>query len=222
MSSKLLSRRRPKRHSHSVTSTTSTTPESPQRDGSPCDSPTAASTPSDTGTVPQNVTDAFAEVHPSLVEYLSLFPQASLAVVDPSQQPYTSAATPTATASTPMDTDMQPQFNLQAHVQPAGMTATSLANTAAAQYPQLFGNMADVTQAHIQQPHVQPHGQPSEPMNFAGDGLSMLNMSDMGFTEDVMMSEHWMNLMRETGILDSNGNFAGVQNGDFLPQDLMF
>ena len=47
-------------------------------------------------------------------------------------------------------------------------------------------------------------------------------MSDMGFTEDVLMSEQWMNLMKETGILDSNGNFAGVQNGEFLPQDLMF
>ncbi|KAF7790230.1 hypothetical protein EIP86_001182 [Pleurotus ostreatoroseus] len=225
MSSKLLSRKRPKHHSNSVTSTTSnnvSSPESPQRDASP-ESTTAASTPSDTSTVPQNVSDAFAEIHPSLVEYLSLFPQASLAVVDPSQQPYTSTATATnsTTAPSPMGPQMQPQFAPQPHAQCNGMTATSFASNTAAQYPQLFGNVStSMAQSPVQ--HQQTQMPQQEPMDIASDGLSVLNMSDMGFTEDVLMSEQWMNLMKETGILDSNGNFAGVQNGEFLPQDLMF
>ena len=62
-----------------------------------------------------------------------------------------------------------------------------------------------------------------EPMSFLGEPVGGLGaIPDMGFTEDVLMSEQWMNRMRGTGILDSSGNFAGVQNGAFLPQELMF
>ncbi|KAJ3528129.1 hypothetical protein NM688_g8035 [Phlebia brevispora] len=224
MSSKLLSRKRPKQHTNSTASAASaastastavSTPESPPRDSSPTDSTTSASTPSDTSTVPQNVSDAFAQVHPSLVEYLSLFPSASLAVVDPSQQPYT--ANSTVTSSTPIASPMQPQYP---QPQPQQQQTNGVPNNTA-QYPQFFGSLpSDAAQNHAAQ---QTQAQVQPPLNFLGDqSLSALNMPDMGFTEDVMMSEHWMNLMRETGILDSNGNFAGVQNGEFLPQDLMF
>lgn len=208
MSSKLLNRKRPKQHSTSSVSTNATTPESPRRDTSPSESTTTASTPSDTSAVPQNVSDAFAQVHPSLVEYLSLFPaSASLAVVDPSQQPYNPA--------TPANPPLQEQY-------PQSMDGITNTST---QYTQFFSGVSSQGQPATQNGTTQQaQAMPvQEPLNFLGEpSLSALNLPDMGFTEDVLMSEHWMNLMRETGILDSNGNFAGVQNGDFLPQELMF
>ncbi|PSS35349.1 hypothetical protein PHLCEN_2v1686 [Hermanssonia centrifuga] len=205
MSSKLLSRRRPQ---HRSVSSTSSAPESPKRDDSPGASPTA-STPSDTSTVPQNVSDAFAEVHPSLVEYLSLFPaSSSLAVVDPSQQPYTSSSS----LATPMAQPMENHY-----AQPMDGVATSPASA----FPDFFSGLPA---QRNQTPGVQQtqRMQVEEPLGFLNDqSLNALNMQDLGgFTEDVLMSEQWMNLMKETGILDSNGNFVGMQTGDFLPQEL--
>lgn len=107
-----------------------------------------------------------------------------------------------------------------------GVTATSIAagTAAAAAYPPYFSNGHHV--ASSPQQTAPAHSMSQEPMSFLGEpglgGLNIGNIPDMGFTEDVLMSEQWMNLMRETGILDSNGNFAGVQNGTFLPQELMF
>lgn len=213
MSSKLLSRKRAKHHTSAApTSASASSPESPMRDSSPSGSTTSASTPSDTSTIPQNVSDAFAQVHPSLVEYLSLFPTASLAVVDPAQQPY-APVPPAAPPVPPLPQYQQPE-------QMEGITATS---AAAASYPHFYQQPPPLQTQ--QQPQQQQQQQPiaQEPLGYMhGDSLSALNMPDMGFTEDVLMSEHWMNLMRETGILDSNGNFTGGSNGDFLPQELMF
>ena len=51
----------------------------------------------------------------------------------------------------------------------------------------------------------------------ADPNLTALSMPDLGFTEDVMMTDHWMNLMRQTGILDSTGNYAAVGAGQHQP-----
>lgn len=220
MSSKLLSRRRPKHHSSASTATSSSSPESPQRDSSPSDGATAASTPSDSGGIPQSVSDAFAEVHPSLVEYLSLFPAtASLAVVDPTQQTYNSP-TPMSPNSPMAQQQMQNHF-----AQPMnGMSSST------APYSQFFGAVhcqpaqtatsAAQRQAQTQAAQQIPHASP-ESLGYLGEPMSGVALPDMGFTEDVLMGEHWMSLMRETGILDSNGNFIGMQNAQFS-SELMF
>ncbi|GJE93221.1 fungal specific transcription factor domain-containing protein [Phanerochaete sordida] len=237
MSSKLLSRRRPARRQPSQASCASSPTvahsDSPPRDTSP-GATTAASTPSDSGSsVPQNVSDAFAQVHPSLVEYLALIPSsASLAVVDP----------PTA-AQLAMGADGRMNGRMNGNGMNGGMngnldgggmagmngieptaTTPTAANGLGGQTPvpafqgmspsfqQFFADMQGGG-APAQQQQAQPQMAPGD--FFGGGatpdaGLAALSMPDLGFTEDVMMTDHWMNLMRQTGILDSSGNYAAV------------
>ena len=220
MSSKLLTRRRPGKRptsqsqpASSPSPTSATHADSPPRDSSPGAS-TTASTPSESGSgssssVPQNVSDAFAEVHPSLVEYLSLIPSsASFAVVDPPPQQQVpmngsngngvngagmsglngSETTPTATNGFGGQTPVGYAQDMN------GMTS----------FPPFFTDPSMQQQQQAMGP-----GMPG--MEFFGSAdpsLAALSMPDLGFTEDVMMTDHWMNLMRQTGIMDSNGNYT--------------
>ncbi|EKM50097.1 uncharacterized protein PHACADRAFT_264633 [Phanerochaete carnosa HHB-10118-sp] len=232
MSSKLLSRRRPgKRQSQSISSSSPvqspsvSNMDSPPRDSSPGAS-TAPPTPSDSGSssVPQNVSDAFAQVHPSLVEYLSMFPSsASLAVVEPppAQQILVNGtngvngvngvnglngmdgmdASTTPTAANGLGGQTPIGFQ-------QGMNGGMNGMTPQASFQQFFTDMQGAAASQQQQsmspdmPGVEFFGSGTDP------GLAALSMPDLGFTEDVMMTDHWMNLMRQTGILDSNGNYA--------------
>lgn len=208
MSSKLLTRKRTKQSStSSVTSPGgSALPDTPPREQSP-GAPTSASTPSDSSSVPQNVSDAFAQVHPSLVEYLSLFPSStSFAVVDPPQSGDGLNMTPTSAIAP------------QAPVNFSQTPAVNGANPSPA-YPNFFDMSHNDSMQGVKE--SAPHA--NEPLNFLDPTMAALSMPELGFTEDVMMTEHWMNLMRETGILDSNGNYAGMapangQQSSFMPQ----
>ena len=247
MSSKLLSRRRPnKRSSQAASCTASPGPstaghssaDTPPRDTSPGAS-TAASSPSDSGSsIPQNVSEAFAQVHPSLVEYLSLFPSsASLAVVDPPQQlPMNGGGDATMTPLTPVNYAQQGLNGVNgmngsgmgaSGMDGSGMNGTGM-NSASTSFPPMFSDMgAQPTMG----PGVPPPTAVADTSNLdffgsADPNIAALSIPSLNFTEDVMMTEHWMNLMRQTGILDNNGSYVALSNGQqqqhgqqqFMPQ----
>ena len=240
MSSKLLTRRRPNKRSSQSVSTSSPGPsatsgDTPSRDSSPPVS-TAASSPSDSGSsVPQNVSDAFAQVHPSLVEYLSLFPaSASLAVVDPPPEFPMDASSPGNIApQSPINYPQQGMNGLNgaahnglngAAVNGAGMNGVSMNGAGMNGSPASFQAMfPDLSGRSSMGPGMASGGGGGASANmdfFAGaadPNIAALSMPDLGFTEDVMMTEHWMNLMRQTGIMDSNGGYAALSNGQSQP-----
>jgi hypothetical protein len=244
MSSKLLSRRRrPKNSSVSSTdgavgSDTVSSPSVASADSPPSDaSNTNASPSTDSGSVPPSVSEAFEQVHPSLVEYLSMHPQNStLAVVEPSQQifPPLSPTSPSSNGPSSMTMPQTPS-GMSPH-QPIMVPANyhNLTNSIPplATFPQFFGNGAfaplpavSTTNAHM---FTHPHAHPgvngidaispssqhlSSYMGGDGSGGGFSSWSEMGLTEEVLMSDHWMNLMRQTGIFD-NSMFSAPGTAD--------
>ena len=100
-----------------------------------------------------------------------------------------------------------------------------------AAFPQFFGPNP---QLPPQSQFAQPTGlAPVHPLAYVtGDGsaAALNNLSDLGFTEDVIMSDHWMSLMRQAGIFDNHATFSTAgsssqTNGDpaaFATQSSMF
>lgn len=196
MSSKLISRRRPRPSATSspVASSTSgsaPSPASSSADSPPRDTSPSASTPSDSGTVPQNVSDAFAQVHPSLVEYLSVYPQGStLAIIEPPPQQPFSLLSPTSSTSPPPSLS---NVNYEA-------MDTNADTMTPASFPQYYGhNPHQPSQNMFQQNGVHPQ----DPLSYlGGSNLSSFNFADLGFTEEALMSDQFMSLMRQAGIFD--------------------
>ena len=242
MTSRLLSRRKKQHSSSASTSTTassnstssSTTTTPATSNGTPSNHPgsspdppsptSSASTPSDNSsnsTVPQNVKDAFRDVHPSLVEYLSLFPSnSSLAVVDPSQpliEPPSlmssrSASTMSSAVPSPFSPHfpsntfpITPQSSVSSAVAPPMQSSSSTTPTA----PDGLSIFSDLPQ------------QPTQPQQSIADLQTLFAMDvgalpestnpmNMGFSDEVLMNEQWMNLMRDAGIFDSPSSSASV------------
>lgn len=80
---------------------------------------------------------------------------------------------------------------------------------ASAAFPQFFGV----------NPQLPPQAQfsqstgvaPIHPLAYVtGDGTAtaLSNLADLGFTEDVIMSDHWMSLMRQAGIFDNHATLT--------------
>jgi hypothetical protein len=235
MSSKLLSRKRPAKRASQPTFSPSAGPspsvasaDSPpqERDSSPGVG-TSASTPSDSGSsVPQNVSEAFAQVHPSLVEYLSLFPSsASLAVVEPPPQ----QALMNGSGSS--DVEMNGSgINGSSVGLPSALSTASMSPQPSMSFVQGVSRVPEPPAAFqplypdLSPPQANMAPQmPTQSVNpmagmmgfYSGDpNVAALSMSELGFSEDVTMTEHWMNLMRQTGILDSNGNYATSSSQD--------
>ncbi|KAI0343340.1 hypothetical protein BDW22DRAFT_1374694 [Trametopsis cervina] len=204
--------------SSSVSSPAQSSPESPSRDASP--GLTHVSSPSESVSIPQSVSEAFAQIHPSLVEYLSIHKNSTLAVVEPPQQIF--PPTPPTTLPSMVPLSAMQSMNYQP-------MDTSLHNGPATFQP-LFSNESPLAAQSI---FTQPNGSnPQDSMNYFTEdaNMSMLaNMADLGFTEDVLMSDHWMNLMRQTGIFNQGMFTSSPTNGDssmppFMPQaqNMMF
>ncbi|KAI0682175.1 hypothetical protein BC835DRAFT_1300198 [Cytidiella melzeri] len=231
MSSKLLSRkRRPKASSISTTDGTPVTEsasspsnssaESPSRDTSPGFS-NPVHLPGDSGSVLQSVSEAFEQVHPSLVEYLSIHPQNStLAVVEPPHNLFN----PHCPLNSATTTHTMPSPHSQPLMVPANYSILNhtLADTSSG-FPQFFAGDAHAQQAasHFpQSPHPQQQQgvTPQYPLSYLlGDGnvTTLAGLTELGFTEDVIMSDHWMNLMRQTGIFDQQEGLATTTAGAF-------
>ncbi|EGO01985.1 hypothetical protein SERLA73DRAFT_177669 [Serpula lacrymans var. lacrymans S7.3] len=156
------------------------------------DSPkSSASTPSSTSTDEGSHSEPIPEVHPSLVEFLSLLPSSS----STSTQNYNnhnprSSSTAFDSGLYSMQMDM-PSYSLP-NLSPSPMAYDQ--NNA-------FGNFSDVNMAEG----------PSTSMPDAGSAANFIDM-DMGMilSGDSGIDERWMSFMRDSGILDSN--FNGVPN----------
>lgn len=199
--SKLLSRRTPaKRHSSgSVTSMhTSPTP-------SPADSEAQS---------PQSPSD-LPEVHPSLVEYLSLFPQSQYLSTSPANL---NTTFPPAGPSEPINTyssipSMQHLYNqLGSTVQPP---ISSLPNW---QSPSNSGSSRSSFDTStpmgngFQEPSTSATNNPIsmyQPLDGSADSPPDGSLMDLGMlmSGESGMDEQWLSFMRDSGILDgSNGN----------------
>ncbi|KAI0091551.1 fungal-specific transcription factor domain-containing protein [Irpex rosettiformis] len=219
MSSKLLTRRRkPKPSSIStpvdgtpsteiISSPSTSSADSPPRDTSPGFN--AANVSHDSGSVPRNVSEAFAKVHPSLVEYLSIQPQNStVAILEPMQGAFDSATPITPTTSNSTVQSILPEQNpIMVPASYQGMNTAPLDATAA--FPQFFGANPQLSP---QAQFAQPTGiAPVHPLAYVtGDGsvAALTSLAELGFTEDVIMSDHWMSLMRQAGIFDNHATFS--------------
>ena len=220
MTSKLLSRKPPKvkkARTDSPRRQESMDVSSPLSDGHDhsSSSPEAAPTPTSESSVPQNVRDAFNDVHPALMDYLSLFPS-SVAVVDTSKplvDPPMSLPSPPSSAPTP-DVSSFSSFSQ------AG--ASGAASASSAFSPPMLGNATPFapTPSSSSSFSSAPDVQMQNANGFAALGDGMMDPSGWfnvmggiapnvaGFMENVplggdaaMLDEQWMNLMRDTGLL---------------------
>ncbi|KAI0741388.1 fungal-specific transcription factor domain-containing protein [Daedaleopsis nitida] len=191
---------------------------------SPGPTPQTVSTPSDDGVpLPQTVEEQMSNVHPSLMEYLSLFPaDASISFMD---------VDPTAaSASAP---GAQPQGS------PPPFPTSAPFATMPSQTP--AGAMPAHQPPHL--PHQQLHTSAPPPQPLSGDALQFLNVlpaanaggpigdphmffANNTFPADIFdgsfapgeLGEQWHSLMRETGFFDAQGTlrqdgFAQQQQG---------
>ncbi|EMD39103.1 hypothetical protein CERSUDRAFT_112795 [Gelatoporia subvermispora B] len=208
MSTKLLSRKRAERPS-SKTGSESPTTTMHSRSASRSAS-TPASTPSDSGTATQEAMEQFNDVHPTLMEYLSMFPaSSSFALVDPSQPALETLA---AAGALPTQQQVQPQAQLPMQAQ-SGMQMHTLQGIPSSFTQTLPPESATPTQA----PQVVQQ-QFNDISAFFGTAHEMPPMPTDMFgapfvSGDVEMSEQWKSLMQETGIYDATGNFTGLGFG---------
>ncbi|TCD68011.1 hypothetical protein EIP91_011622 [Steccherinum ochraceum] len=226
MASKLLSRKPPKvkkqrtdspRRQDSLDS-----PSSESRDHSSA-SPEAAATPSDASSVPQNVRDAFNDVHPVLMDYLSLFPS-SVAVVDTSKPlvdpPMSTSSPPSGSNTSEMSSFASPYSQGSTSAFSPNMIANGAAGVASAGTAFVAAAASIPGTSYNQDIEMQNNGFAQQVMSPINDDL----MDDSGwyyntwngtgshipsFMENLplggdhaMMDEQWMNLMRDTGLFD--------------------
>ncbi|TBU24176.1 fungal-specific transcription factor domain-containing protein [Dichomitus squalens] len=204
------------------------TPVSPSQATTPAPtsvaSPQSASTPSeDGGPLPPQVEDQMEDVHPSLMEYLSLFPSAaSISVVNGQQQqpmdttpsvfspaalgssPFTNMRTPSSAAGVP-GLRHQPQPQPQSQPQ-AGPSTPTGRGTEPVGDPLAFFNVLPDSGAVAA-------GLPDPSLVFAAMGMGQPDMGPLG--TNIFGSsfgggdfgDQWTSLMRETGFFDAQGNF---------------
>ncbi|KAM5534515.1 hypothetical protein V8D89_011847 [Ganoderma adspersum] len=250
VTNKFLSRRknrfpsRPRAERERCESCQNDSPVSPSQATSPgqtsgaAASPQSASTPSDDGGLPPQVEDQMEDVHPSLMEYLSLFPSAaSISVVNDHQQ----AGPSQHPRSNLMDTSVAPSVT--------GSTSASVFSSSAGAGPSTFSPM------HVQSPTIAAatttsptpmtgiHTQPQQGVPSPADPLSFLNVLPeasgiggsvadpslffAGLAHDPVsldanvfnsafgggdFGDQWNSLMRETGLFDAHGNFKQDHN----------
>lgn len=196
-------------------------------------SPQSASTPSDDGGVPlpQQVEDQMEDVHPSLMEYLSLFPSAaSISVVNNQQQQQQQSGL--------MNSSVTPS------VSGSASASASVFSSPAGAGPSAFSPM------HVTSPTITPtttisstpmagiQTQPQQGVPSTADPLSFLSvlpetsglggaMADPSLFFSALahdpaaldtnifgsafgggdFGDQWNSLMRETGLFDAQGNF---------------
>ena len=229
----------------SPTSTAATTPAPPPNSTTPH---TAASTPSDDGTpLPQNVEEQMSSVHPSLMEYLSLFPSdASVLVVNPPQMPppqpqHRTSLDNAATASTSSTDSVLGQSTRMTSPnavlpRPVSQPISVLPGV----LPQSDVKAAvQPAQPQLQpQPQAGPSTAPPDPLQFLDTVLPDANATgpiadpslfftmgpdlstgifDGSFTPGEL-GEQWTSLMRQTGFFDTTGTDPFAANSDTYPQ----
>ncbi|KAI0794297.1 fungal-specific transcription factor domain-containing protein [Fomes fomentarius] len=187
--------------------------------------PHSMSTPSDDGSpLPQNVEEQMSNMHPSLMEYLSLFPgDASISVMDidpatpPPSQPSVFASSPSASSS----------FATQSMGGIDGI-AGILPNAAAG--PSGTAPQGDLLQFLNVLPDGNASGSPAEPSLFFSGNSVNGNAMHPALSTDLFasfptgeLSEQWNSLMRETGFFDSQGDLLldqmeSVPQGDAYPR----
>lgn len=133
----------------------------------------------DVAAVPRDFpADTFADVnvHPSLIGYLSSYPDASF---------FSSTGLP-GTHEIPIsstDVDLQQQG-----LSPSPFMENLASSSNLSSYPAIDFSLPSFSNGH-----------------------ASMDLHDFGFAEDVMMTDYWTVLMRETGILDSSGDLASMQ-----------
>lgn len=205
----------------SSTPTTSTPTPTPSSGANAAATPHSMSTPSDDGSpLPQNVEEQMSNMHPSLMEYLSLFPgDASISVMD-------------------IDPATPPHSHSQPSVSSSSLAAQSMGGIdgIAGILPNAAAGLSG-TEPHgdlLQFLNVLPDGgaseSPAEPsLFFSGNSLSG-NMVHPALSTDLFasfptgeLSEQWNSLMRETGFFNSQGDLLldqmeNVPQGNAYPR----
>ncbi|KAI0675641.1 fungal-specific transcription factor domain-containing protein [Trametes maxima] len=220
LTNKLLSRKRTKipNKPRDTSSSAAPTPTASGSTPAPVSTPQSASTPSDDGVpIPQNVEEQMSNVHPSLMEYLSLFPSsASISVVNQNQQQLPMGASNGA-------------FGPQRVSSPttAFSPADGLASVAGPSRQQPH-NQLQAQDDPLQFMNVLPtnghNGQITDPSAFFALAPEMSNgifnaPAEFGMTD--ASGDQWASLMRETGIFDPQGSFrqdAFSSQTDTFPQ----
>ncbi|CAL1714474.1 unnamed protein product [Somion occarium] len=228
VSTKLLTRKRPKNAgvathspsastSRSTTASSDTSPRSRHASDSPVrhDPPSPAdsvATPAES--IPESLMAAFNEVHPTLVEYLSFFPS-SAAVVDTSK---CLVDPPTASSSSiPNSPPTIPnsQTSLPASFVRPQQPSSSMSPFASPQNTHIFPQSNFNYYAGPSQPTETHRAMETNAVFAMGpNGNDVVGIPQMLNFSDEMMDEQWMNLMRDTGVFDV-GN--GYTNGFNFP-----
>ncbi|THH27408.1 hypothetical protein EUX98_g6784 [Antrodiella citrinella] len=234
MSSKLLSHKPPKvKKSRTDSPRRQDSQDSPSstdmnHSSSPEDAPTPSSESG--GSIPQNVRDAFDEVHPALVNYLSLFPS-SVALVDTSKPlvdlPMSFSPPPAQTS------DMSSFASPFLQSSPLSCSAFSQASMMDAVFPHVPQPFSmPPTDVHMQQSNTTSSPADSGFAQMVGEdgtmdsngwfsGLSGLPRANTGYAENMplggdhaMLDEQWMSLMRDTGLLTPGDTFNKQQQNE--------
>ncbi|KAK7686316.1 hypothetical protein QCA50_010540 [Cerrena zonata] len=170
--------------------------DSPPRTEAP--SPATASTPSDS--IPDSLVDAFNEVHPTLVEYLSFFPS-SAAVVDTSQclvDPPATAVPSTPTALTNGHSTSFSSFTPESIGDLSVFSPPASASTPT-MFPYFVNSPAEASANQM--------GMDVDAMFAMGPHGGVGGVPDLLSFPDDMMDEQWINLIRDAGVLDFNSGF---------------
>ncbi|KAK7470755.1 hypothetical protein VKT23_002174 [Stygiomarasmius scandens] len=183
--SKLLSRR--KHSSRSSIPSTTTEVFSP-----------ASSDGSEPRETPASPSDSLPDVHPSLVEYISLLP--------PHQHPHSSPST--------AETDQQPFnfFTPDMYYGPRTQSTTSPTQNTPdsqmmAQTPDMNGTNLPLYEGfQIQNPDLSTFT--AEPANIPGSSAAPLLDLGMMISGDSEIDEQWKSFMRESGLLDNNAGYT--------------
>ncbi|KAI0079109.1 hypothetical protein K474DRAFT_1659611 [Panus rudis PR-1116 ss-1] len=168
------------------------------------DSPSPSASGSSPGDIPENLVDAFNEVHPTLVEYLSFFPS-QVAMVDTSQPLVDPTSTAQAQGNASSSRNMPPNTT-----QPFSFPTQAL-------MPQQMGSAYQPTNLPYPMTNSNPLGQTSAPMEVTA--TTVAGLTDLqGFPDD-LMDEQWMDLMRDTGLFEGHPSLgfnptpASIPNG---------
>ncbi|KAI0332685.1 hypothetical protein GY45DRAFT_1432896 [Cubamyces sp. BRFM 1775] len=230
LTNKYLSRKRTKVPAKPRTDTSSASNASTP---APASTPQTASTPSDDGMqFSQHVDEQMSSVHPSLVEYLSLFPSsASISVVSQSQnsqqqQQQGSMGSSSSPFAPPPSVSSPPPFapsdsmsGVQSHAPPPHAASQHQHQHPHQPQPQLQQAQAvqgaapdaDPLQFLNVLPTGDPTGQIADPSAFFSMSPEMTSgmfSSPFGMVEPAGAgNDQWASLMRETGIFDAQGNF---------------
>ncbi|THH34114.1 hypothetical protein EUX98_g33 [Antrodiella citrinella] len=230
MSSKLLSRHPPKVKKSRTDSPRPSSSDMSWDSALSEDAPTSSSE-SAGGTPPQNIREAFNDVHPALVNYLSLYPS-SVALVDMTTP---LADSPMSFSSSDMSAFAAP-FPQAGPSAPPTFSRSFMTDTVFSHVPQPLS--MSPTNVHVQQNStigshadsgfaqvVGENGVVDTNGRFSGfSGVPTANMAgyaeNMPLEDHAVLNEQWMYLMRDMGLLASGDVYAAgneQQNGVHIP-----